>query len=70
MKFNSYLFKKDLITKRLIDNNLSMQKAGEEIGISKATLSRIEHGKLPDIETFFKVVTWLGTSLDKYTIKS
>jgi len=30
-----------------------------EIGISPATLSRVEGGKLPDLSTFRKVCTWL-----------
>ena len=30
-----------------------------EIGISPATLTRIEGGKLPDIETFAKICKWL-----------
>lgn len=31
-----------------------------EIGISTATLSRIENGHLPDLETFRRVCEWLG----------
>lgn len=31
-----------------------------EIGISHATLSRIERGLMPDLETFSKVCRWLG----------
>jgi len=31
-----------------------------EIGTSPATLSRIERGFLPDLETFSKVCKWLG----------
>jgi transcriptional regulator with XRE-family HTH domain len=30
-----------------------------EIGISSATLSRVENGKLPDLETFAKICKWL-----------
>ena len=32
----------------------------DEIGISTATLSRIENGHLPDLETFRRVCGWLG----------
>ena len=64
--FDSLNFKKDLRTKRLIHNNLSMDQASKEIGISKATLSRIENGKFPDIETFAKVCLWLGSNPNKY----
>jgi transcriptional regulator with XRE-family HTH domain len=35
------------------------QIAGE-IGISTATLSRIENGHLPDLETFRRVCVWVG----------
>jgi transcriptional regulator with XRE-family HTH domain len=30
-----------------------------EIGISPATLTRVEGGRLPDIETFQKICSWL-----------
>ena len=39
-----------------------MRQAAEEIGISAATLMRIENGRTPDIETFGKVCQWLGTN--------
>lgn len=32
----------------------------DQIGISPATLSRVERGNLPDLETFRKVCQWLG----------
>ena len=31
----------------------------EEIGVSPATLTRVEAGRLPDIETFKKICQWL-----------
>jgi transcriptional regulator with XRE-family HTH domain len=34
-------------------------EAAKDIGISPATLSRIENEKIPDLETFEKVCTWL-----------
>jgi len=42
--------------------------ACKEIGISKATLSRLEKSKLPDVETLGKVCTWLGTEPNKYFV--
>ncbi|MDD5670038.1 MAG: helix-turn-helix transcriptional regulator [Candidatus Omnitrophica bacterium] len=36
-----------------------IREVAKEIGISTATLSRIENGKLPDIETFSKACKWL-----------
>lgn len=37
-----------------------VREVAKEIGISPATLSRVERGHLPDIETFSKVCSWLG----------
>ena len=37
-----------------------LREVAEEIGVSAATLSRIESGKQPDIETFAKLCRWLG----------
>ncbi len=37
-----------------------IREVAKEIGISTATLSRIENGKLPDLETFSKACLWLG----------
>lgn len=36
-----------------------VREVAKEIGISHATLSRIERGYLPDLETFGKVCKWL-----------
>jgi transcriptional regulator with XRE-family HTH domain len=36
-----------------------LRETAREIGISPATLSRVEGGKLPDIETFTKLCTWM-----------
>ena len=36
-----------------------VREVAAEIGISPATLSRVERGYLPDIETFGKICRWL-----------
>jgi DNA-binding Xre family transcriptional regulator len=36
-----------------------VREAALEIGISSATLSRVENGKLPDLQTFSKICKWL-----------
>ena len=36
-----------------------IRKIAEQIGISSATLSRVERGNLPDLETFRKICGWL-----------
>jgi transcriptional regulator with XRE-family HTH domain len=37
-------------------------------GLSAPTLSRIEQGNLPDIDTFLKICKWLEVSPDFFTI--
>lgn len=36
-----------------------IRQVAREIGVSPATLSRVERGYLPDLETFSKVCKWL-----------
>jgi transcriptional regulator with XRE-family HTH domain len=36
-----------------------IREVAKEIGISAATLTRVEGGRLPDIATFQKICTWL-----------
>jgi transcriptional regulator with XRE-family HTH domain len=43
-----------------------IRAAAEEIGISPATLNRIEHGHMPDLETFAKVCNWLNVDPADY----
>lgn len=42
--------------------------ASEIGGVSAATISRIEKGKLPDVDTFIKICKWLGTTTDTFII--
>lgn len=37
-----------------------VREVAREIGTSPATLSRVERGHLPDLETFRKICRWLG----------
>lgn len=44
-----------------------LRKVAEEIGgVSAPTLSRIEQGKLPDVDTFIKICNWLETPTDTF----
>jgi transcriptional regulator with XRE-family HTH domain len=40
-------------------SDVGVRAAAKEIGISPATLSRVERGYLPDLETFGKICKWL-----------
>jgi transcriptional regulator with XRE-family HTH domain len=39
---------------------LGVRAAAKEIGVSPATLSRIENGHVPDLVTFAAICRWLG----------
>ena len=54
------LFIAQLKTKR---ESVNLRQAAKQIGdISAATLSRIENGKMPDIENFLRICDWLEVS--------
>jgi transcriptional regulator with XRE-family HTH domain len=40
--------------------------SGEIGDVSAPTLSRIEQGKLPDVDTFIKLCKWLGVSTETF----
>lgn len=43
-----------------------IRETAKEIGISPATLSRIENGKIPDLDTFGRICTWTGDDPSLY----
>ena len=46
-----------------------LRAIAEEIGgVSFATLSRIEQGKVPDVDTFIKICKWLGVAADTFIV--
>jgi transcriptional regulator with XRE-family HTH domain len=63
--FDNELFKNDIIKKRK-DERQSMDVTCRIIGISKATLSRLEKGNVPDLKTFVTIIKWLKTEPSKY----
>ncbi len=44
-----------------------LRVTAEEIGgVSASTLSRIEQGKVPDVDTFIRICKWLGIPTDEF----
>ena len=37
-----------------------IREVAAEVGVSPATMSRVERGHLPDLDTFSKICRWLG----------
>ncbi|MBN8675443.1 MAG: helix-turn-helix transcriptional regulator [Chitinophagales bacterium] len=51
--------------------DLGLRQAAKEIGgVSVSTLSRVENGNLPDIDTYVKLCNWLEVSVDFFTVGS
>lgn len=47
-----------------------LRAAADEIGgVSASTLSRVEQGKVPDLDTYIKLCKWLGVPADHFTQK-
>ncbi|HEX4050648.1 MAG TPA: helix-turn-helix transcriptional regulator [Steroidobacteraceae bacterium] len=46
--------------------NKTLREAATSIGISPATLMRVETGRIPDVETYGKLCTWLGVDPGRY----
>lgn len=45
---------------------LSWRALAREAGVSPSTLTRMQQGKLPDVDTFARLVHWLGVSADDF----
>jgi transcriptional regulator with XRE-family HTH domain len=61
---NTELLAGMLRTKR---SDKGLRAVAEEIGgVSAATLSRIEQGKIPDVDTFIRICKWLNVSTDTF----
>ena len=51
--------------------SLGLRELANKIGgVSASTLSRIEKGNLPDVETFLKICTWLSVSPEFFSKKA
>ena len=46
-----------------------LRETAQEIGdVSASTLSRVEKGKVPDLDTFIRICRWLDVSPDRFII--
>lgn len=66
--FNIKLFTEKVRHKRSIELRKNMRDCAKSIGISLATLSRVENENTPDIVTFIKICVWLDVSMDEFKI--
>ena len=48
-----------------------LRTVAEEIGgVSFATLSRIEQGKVPDVDTFIRICKWMNVTTDTFILSN
>lgn len=69
-KFYSQEFSKQVKTKRVIELNIGLREVAKKSKVSAATLSRIENGNIPDMESLLKVCKWLQVSPSNFFISS
>lgn len=51
-------------------HDLTVRSAAAEMeNVSSSTLSRIERGSLPDIDTYMRICRWLGVSPSEFAIE-
>lgn len=55
-----------LIADRREKDGLNLREAAELAGVSFNTLSRVERGHTPDLNSFRKIVDWLGVSAERF----
>jgi transcriptional regulator with XRE-family HTH domain len=48
------------------ERGLSWRQLGRDLGLSASTFSRLSKGHRPDVDTFLKLVTWLGVPVDTF----
>lgn len=63
MKFNCEVFGQHIQRKRTY-GRLSLQDLSKQTGISKATISRVENGNKPDIDTAIILAHWYGVGIE------
>ena len=61
---------KKLKTKRIIELDIDVRVAAKKIGISSATLSRMENGETPNVNTLAMVADWLDCSIEYFFTQS
>lgn len=66
MKYRAKEFSKAVKTKRVIKEDIDLRTLADMIRISHATISRVENGKTPDIDTYCALCKWLGVPANKY----
>lgn len=65
MRFDAARFFRE-VDQRRRDRSLSWRELARKLSISPSTFSRMSQGRRPDIETFLKLITWLGSPAETF----
>lgn len=66
-ELNTKLLSMMVIKKR---GKIGLRATADMVDISMATLSRIENGKVPDVDTFLRLCKWLEVAPGKFSIST
>jgi transcriptional regulator with XRE-family HTH domain len=66
IKYSNVEFGKVVKTKRVIELNLDLRTAAKKIGTSPATLSRVENGGMPDLNTYALLCEWASVPMSDF----
>jgi len=63
------MFKSDYFSEQVksFRGQKSLREAAVETGVSASTLSRIERGFVPDVNTFLALMVWMDSEMDEFT---
>lgn len=64
--FDNAAFSKAIKQYRIIELDYDLRTVAKKLGISAATLSRLENQGVPDLLTYAKVCKWLGVGMNKF----
>lgn len=62
MEFNAKQFRKDVITKRVLEIDLSVSELSEETGLSETRIQDIEKGNPINMHEFVSMCTFMKTT--------
>lgn len=56
------------VQQRRVDFRLSLRELADQVGISAATLSRIERGNMPDLLSFGQLCAWMNEDASRFFV--
>lgn len=67
-EFNCVAFSEAVRAKRFVDLKIGLRELAKMVKISPATLSRVENGGMPDVNTLINVCEWLQQPISNFVV--